>query len=198
MPHPHNLSGRRFGRLIAEVYVGKARWRCRCDCGGSAIVISSHLKSGHTISCGCKRHETTTKHGMAGTPVYHAWQQLFQRCENPRDRAYHNYGGRGITVCEEWRDFSRFLADMGMRPAGFQLDREDNDKGYCKENCRWVTAKVNRNNQRNNRRVTYLGRTQTVPQWAEEVGLHCRTLHNRLSRGWTVEQALTEPNTRKR
>jgi hypothetical protein len=135
---------------------------------------------------------------MATSPVYRAWQQLFQRCENPKDRAYKNYGARGITVCEEWRDFPRFLADMGMRPKGFQLDRKDNDKGYSKENCRWVTAKVNRNNQRNNRCVTYRGRTLTATQWAEELGLNSRTLHNRLSRGWPVERALTEPNNRKR
>jgi hypothetical protein len=130
---------------------------------------------------------------MSSTPVWHAWQAMIQRCENPNDSAYRNYGGRGIAVCEEWHEFAKFIADMGMRPKGFQLDRENNDLGYFKENCRWVTAKQNHNNRRDNRLVEFDGKSQTIAQWADELGMNYRTLNNRLNRGWPVERALTEP-----
>jgi hypothetical protein len=132
---------------------------------------------------------------MSGTPVWHAWQAMIQRCENPKDSAYKNYGGRGITVCNEWHEFAKFIADMGMRPKGFQLDREDNDLGYSKGNCRWITAKQNLNNRRDNRIIEFEGNSRTIAQWADALGMNYRTLNNRLNRGWPVERALTEPVT---
>jgi hypothetical protein len=193
MSKREDLQGQRFERLVALEYAGGGKWLCECDCGNTTSVFAQNLKKGNTRSCGCLLVEARIKHGMADTLVYHAWRSMFQRCENPKDSAYKNYGARGITVCEDWRDFPRFIADMGMRPHGFQLDRIDNSKGYSKDNCRWVSAKVNRNNQRNNRLITFNGKTQTVAEWADELGIVHRTLHNRLSRGWPVERALTEP-----
>jgi hypothetical protein len=116
------------------------------------------------------------------------------RCSNPNDHAYHNYGGRGIQVCERWNDYAAFLADMGRKPhPKMQIDRIDNSKGYGPDNCEWAICKKNQNNKRSNRRVEFGGRVQTIAQWAEEIGINYRTLNNRINRGWTVERALTTP-----
>src|SRR5204863_7300664 len=99
------------------------------------------------------------------------WSSFRQRCTNPKDKSWGNYGGRGITVCERWHVFKNFLADMGPRPPGYQLDRIDNDGGYQPGNCRWTTSSKNNNNKRTNRRITYLSKTQTTTEWARELGM---------------------------
>lgn len=188
-----DLKGKRFGRLVALEYQGGSKWFCRCDCGGSTIAISSNLTKGNSTSCGCKTREARFKHGMAGHPLNQTWRSLRARCNNPRDPAYANYGGRGIKVCERWDDFMSFLADMGMRPPGdFELDRIDNDGPYSPDNCRWVPKKVNLRNKRTSHLVTWQGETLTVAGWAERLGIHERTLHNRLGRGWPLERAMTK------
>lgn len=188
-----HLTGRTFGRLTVEGYIGGGLWACTCTCGGVAKVFTQNLKTGNSRSCGCLHRERRFKHGMAKTPVYHAWQSMIQRCENPKDASYHNYGARGITVCAAWHQFGAFLADMGVRPKGFQIDRIDNDKGYSPDNCRWVSAKTNHNNQRHNRIIEHNGMRLTIARWAELLGMNYRTLNNRINRGWPVERALTEP-----
>lgn len=125
--------------------------------------------------------------------MYHAWIAMRARCNNPTDSAYANYGGRGIRVCQRWETFALFRLDMGDRPDGHQLDRIDNDGDYEPSNCRWVLPKVNLNNKRTSRRVTWAGESLTVTQWAERMGMHPRTLFNRLGRGWSLERAMTEP-----
>lgn len=171
-----------------------ARWLCICDCGRSVVAYGQDLQRGKVRSCGCWNAERIRKHGYARKRVYNVWRQMFQRCENPRNASYVNYGARGIAVCDEWRSFDRFLADMGDRPAGYSIERRDNDLGYSKENCYWATATTQTNNRRCNRVYEYRGRKQTIAQWASEFGIKWHTLRQRLrTPGWSVEQALTTP-----
>jgi len=115
------------------------------------------------------------------------------RCNNPRRNVYTTYGGRGIAITPHWDRFENFLADMGVRPEGTSLDRIDPNIGYSKDNCRWVTQKEQCRNKRNNRVLTYRGLSQTVTEWAEHIGIKDSTLRGRLTRGWSVEAALTTP-----
>jgi hypothetical protein len=116
-----------------------------------------------------------------------------QRCLNPKHAAYADYGGRGITICEPWRAYETFLADMGEPPNGMSLDRKENDKGYDPENCRWATAKEQAHNRRNNRWITAFGKTLIMADWSREVGIREDVLCWRVSSGWDAEKALTVP-----
>jgi hypothetical protein len=131
--------------------------------------------------------------GKQWTRAYNTWHGMIQRCSNPRRREYARYGGRGITVCPEWRaSFEVFLADMGEPPPGCSLERADNNGSYCKENCVWAPGKVQNRNRRSNRQLALNGRTQPLAAWAEELGIPYFTIHARLRRGWSVERALSE------
>lgn len=179
----------------------RAHWLCRCDCRKETIVLSYNLKSGHTQSCGCLQKElsafrsTVHGHNRVGkeSAEHRTWRSMIQRCINPKNKNYHNYGGRKITVCERWVKFENFLADMGKVPIGLQLDRSNNDKGYFKENCCWSTPKEQQRNKRNNHLETYGEKTQCVAVWAEEYNISYDTLLHRLRRGWSIEKALMTP-----
>ncbi len=138
-----------------------------------------------------------TKHGHASgrrTPTYGSYSKMISRCENKRHPAYARYGGRGITVCARWRaDFRHFLADMGERPPGCELDRIDNDRGYEPGNCRWVSRSVNARNRGDVVRITANGETLTAYEWAERIGCDARTLLFRIWKGWDHERAVTTP-----
>ena len=207
MSVPCDLTGQRFGRLAVinrrgSSRQGKAMWFCRCDCGQEVVVRSRDLKSGGTKSCGCPRtHVVTARclthgHSRRGmrTQVYRVWYGMIQRCNNPKQPSYYRYGGRGITVCKRWRKFENLLKDMGEPPTDrHQIDRIDNDKGYCKSNCRWVTPQENSRNTRRNCWLMFKGRRQCVAAWAEEMGICPAVLQARLRLGWSVERALTKP-----
>ena len=157
-----NLSGRRFGYLVARsslrVPVGQTgrrvvKWVCECDCGNLSNVYTHYLTSGHTKSCGCLSTKLTKTgqhwnrtHGQSQTKLYRVWWSMITRCEQPNVSTYRHYGGRGIKVCDRWRygengqsGFECFLSDMGPRPDGFWIDRTNNDGNYEPSNCRWVT-----------------------------------------------------------
>lgn len=159
MPNLKDISGQRFGRLtalrISHVDALQAHWVCRCDCGAETTARFHHLIRDHKRSCGClKRDRFTTKtHGHApkGKPssAYSTWCSMKRRCFNPKDKAWKHYGGRGITVCDRWRDsFESFLADMGEPPPGLSLDRRENNGNYEPGNCRWATQSEQVNNSR--------------------------------------------------
>jgi hypothetical protein len=137
------------------------------------------------------RHGHSPRKGK--TPTYTTWSKVIARCTNPCDRRYADYGGRGITVCEEWKTFMGFLADMGDRPKGMTLDRRDNSKGYEPSNCRWATPKEQQRNTRSNRLISFNGATKCVTEWAETLGIGKGTLNSRLQRGWTEAEALSTP-----
>ena len=192
-----DLVGQRFGRLVVSGRVPGSAWLCRCDCGRSKIVTTSNIRGGNSTSCGCKTDEARTTHGMTHTREYKTWKAMKHRCQPQNPNAEH-YFERGIAVCKEWSDFMVFLRDMGKHPGkGYDLDRINNDLGYSKENCRYVSRSINLNNRRCNRRVTFDGRTQTIADWAVETGINYRTLNNRINRGWPIEKALIAPTNTK-
>ncbi len=199
-----------YGRwtVLATATIGRGRkWHCRCVCGAERQVRDSGLKDGTSTSCGCYHREfgrellknapiTVRTHGMSHTPEYEAWHQMLGRCTNPRNHAFKDYGGRGITVCPEWRtDFARFLSDMGPRLSPqHSLDRyPDNDGPYAPGNCRWATEIEQHRNKRTTRWLTARGQTLSVPEWADRVGLPYYILLYRLAANWPVERALSEP-----
>jgi len=135
-------------RIFKQENVHGRMAACLCDCGIQKNIRLGSLGNGHSKSCGCSRREINKTHGMTHTRVYSIWEGMIQRCTNKKSTGYDNYGGRGITVCEEWRDFNNFYADMGLPPDRKTLDRKNNDIGYCKDNCRWATWKEQHSNKR--------------------------------------------------
>jgi transcription elongation factor Elf1 len=202
-----DLVGEKFGRLVvkrlAKMHNRKAFWECVCDCGKKVIVSGSHLKSGHSESCGCLQSDIARQihvtHGMKGTSEYNTWVRMRQRCENQTDKSYKNYGGRGIRVCERWHKFENFLEDMGPRPRGRSIDRIDNDGDYTPDNCRWAASSAQNNNRRDNNYIFFRGQKKTLSQWAFALGINYHSLSSRLHKlGWTVERAFTTPVCGKR
>ena len=197
-----DLTGNRYGRLVvvnrAENKLGKngrtrTMWNCVCDCGNAVIVEASHLKSGHSKSCGC----ITKKHGMFGTRIYKIWDSMKQRCFNKNHSEYKNYGGRGITICDEWiqnfQSFYNWAMANGYRD-DLTIDRKDVNGNYCPENCRWADDIVQHNNTRVNRYIEFKGETHTMAEWARIKGMKYVTLNTRINKyQWSIEKALTTP-----
>lgn len=203
-----DLSGKRFGRLVAiEGFKknGEFYWKCKCDCGKQAEVLPQHLKRNLIRSCGCLRAETSSqinrKHGMKETRLYKAWLDMKARCYNSNDTNYKNYGGRGITVCDEWKnDFMNFYnwaIANGYRD-DLTIDRINVDGNYEPNNCRWATYKEQANNTRANIILEYKGRKQTMAEWAEEIGMNYVTFQRRIKNyKWSVEKAIETPVKKK-
>lgn len=168
----------KFGRLIIIREVdkskcGKRRFLTKCDCGSEKTVQLTHLRSGNTKSCGCLQKEFTTSHGKTKHRLYKRWIAIKQRCLNTNNDSYKNYGGRGITICEEWKhSFQTFLDDMeDSYIEGYHIDRIDNDKGYSKDNCRWVTRQQNQANRRGakNSSSKYKGVSKKRNKWQAQI-----------------------------
>lgn len=205
MARPYaDLSGNVFGRVTVLRRVGtrgkQPAWECTCECGNTFVTVSGSLKNGWTNSCGCLREEMRPylhrTHGMEHTTEYRSWCHLKERCYNTGTKNYADYGGRGITVCDRWRnDFSAFYADMGLKPtAEHSIDRIDNDGPYSPENCRWATSLEQKRNRRTVRHITVNGETRLLREWAAIYGFRTwKTLDTRLRLGWSIERALTTP-----
>lgn len=197
-----NASGIKFGRLTVVNFsrrneAGAAYVNCICNCGKAKEVKSSCLVGGMTQSCGCFLTESNiarcVTHGKSKSCEFRIWSGMKRRCFFVKDKDYHKYGGRGITVCERWlHSFVNFYQDMGERPEGTTLDRIDNNGNYCPENCRWATDKTQARNRRTNLLITFNGATKTLAEWAEQYSLNWNTLRSRImERGWSIERALT-------
>lgn len=203
----------KFGRLTVlcraedRVYKdGRKRiaWNCRCDCGNTKEVLGENLKSGYTKSCGCLQKEKAAmaqlKHGEADSRLYNVWSAIKRRCFNSTVPEYHRYGGRGITMCNEWLDyevFSNWARANGYRddaPRGeCTIDRIDNNGDYCPDNCRWVNQQDQMNNVSYNHYVTYNGENHTVAEWSRIYNIPYTRLLQRLNRyKMTPEKALSK------
>lgn len=195
-----DLTGQKFGywevvsRDDEKSKHGHRMYLCRCVCGKEKKLRGSMLTSGASISCRCITFiDKNKKHGMSNTRTYNTWVSMRERCFNPKNDKYERYGAKGITVCEEWRNsFENFLSDMGVRPKGMTIDRIDNSKGYCKENCRWATPKEQTLNRFFTKWVTAFGETLCFSDMAEKYGITTTTLRYRLKKGMSLEDALTE------
>ena len=206
-----DLTGERYGRLTAISSTGVKKgtsmvWSFMCDCGNQVERASGEVRRGKTHSCGCLRSElskakmksfqtlgtiASSTHRMTGAPEFISWDSMKQRCLNPDHKSFKDYGGRGVVICDRWIDsFDKFLADMGERPEGTTLDRVDTNGNYEPGNCRWATGKVQGNNKRSSRNITFMGLTRTLKQWADGAGISNKVLAYRLANGWDMKEAL--------
>jgi hypothetical protein len=198
-----DLIGMKFNRwtVISSEYTqkgNKREWKCRCECGSVRYVRELGLKSGGSKSCGCYKRDALrarqTKHGGAYTLEYASWYTMITRCTNPESISFPSYGGRGIKVCDRWKDFLVFQSDMGHRPSPqHSLDRVNNDGDYEPGNCRWATRLEQSNNQRSNRLITFRGKTLSVAEMCRTYGKDHLLVRSRLREGWSVDAAMTYP-----
>lgn len=207
-----DLTGHRFGRLVVVERVGRTKsgyilWLCQCDCGNTHTVESRNLNCGSVRSCGCLQYETqlsnrkdNTKHGLSNKEaLYGTWKNMKRRCYSPNDKRAKFYSGKGVIVCDEWRnDYSAFRnwALANGYKEGLTIDRIDNNGNYCPENCRWATAKIQANNQSRNRLLTYNGETLTMSEWADKLGITYGTINHRVQRGWSMARIVSTPQRR--
>ena len=208
-----DITGDRFGRLVAISYVGYLKkqswWKCRCDCGKEKMVSLTLLRRGASQSCGCLQSEVAREvarrqgiknrtHGESGKKLYSVWVGMMHRCYNKKHVSFQHYGGRGIGVWPAWHDYRKFADDVGVIPFdGAELDRVDNDGDYQPGNWRWASRSQQLNNTRVNRRLTFGGRTQSAAEWCRELGLNRNSLQGRLRLGWSDEAALSKPFRKK-
>lgn len=203
MPKLIDLTGKRFGKLtVIERVPSKEKetiWLCQCDCGNLKIAKGLYLRVGDTKSCGCIAKDLivkrNTKHGLSKTRLYRIYKDILRRCRSKTRFAHEYYFDKGITVCDEWAsNFSEFYAWSMSNGYSDELtiDRIDFDKGYSPENCRWVSMKEQCNNKTNNRHIELDGKTYTVSQLSDKIGINRSTLYNRLYvLGWDVKRAVS-------
>lgn len=200
-----DLTGLVFGYLTvisraANTKSGEARWNCLCTCGKQKVICGYNLRNGITKSCGClvseKTSEFNTTHGMSKTRIYRTYKHMKERCYSKTDKRYSEYGGRGISVCDEWKNdfmsFYNWAMNNGYKD-NLTIDRIDVNGNYEPGNCRWATWKEQENNRRNNRLITYNGQTKTAMEWSEICGIHSLTIIKRLNSGWNVKDSLFKP-----
>lgn len=204
-----NLIGKKFGRLTVvargkNTSGGKTTWVCDCDCGKrkEKAVIAYDLESGKVQSCGCLHLENNKgrniTHNQTGTRLYRIWVSMHQRCRNPKNIAYKNYGGKGISVCDEWIEFVAF-SDWALSHGyadNLTLDRIDCEDGYSPNNCRWATMKVQQNNRRNNHKISIGGVCKTIAEWSDLSGIPRATLEWRIKNNWAEHELFLPVNLR--
>lgn len=193
------VAGDKYNRLEAVRFVDKtkyhsSRWLWLCECGEQAIVLADSVKSGHTKSCGCHYRESRStislKHGCVNIPGYNSWRGMISRCYREKDASYHEYGKRGIKVCDRWLETpENFFADMGERPSpDHTIDRIDNDGDYEPGNCKWSTSEEQCNNRRNNVHVEFHNQRLTITECAKKIGCDSSTFRRWLSKDLTPEE----------
>lgn len=205
-----DLTGHKFGRLTVKGFSHsknrKTYWHCQCECKNLIISRGDQIKSGITKSCGCYMKEVTQqlgylrkKHGHSRSIEYDIWCHIIKRCEDENYCQYHHYGGRGITICEDWRkDFMSFFNHVGPRPSQkHSIDRIDNSLGYQPGNVHWATASEQARNRRTNVLVTYNEQTKCLTEWADITGINFRTLLHRKNKGWCDNCIITKPVAKK-
>jgi len=205
MPKRIDLTGQKFEKLKVVSYVGKTNggktlWECECKCGNIAVVRSDRLKNGDTKSCGCERvrktAERSTLHGNSKKRLYRIWRGMIKRTSNENVKEYHRYGGRGISICKEWRDnfesFEKWALENGYKD-NLTIDRKNNDGNYSPENCRWVNWKVQESNRGDVKKYTYKGGLKTIPELAEMANMRTETLRERIKKGMEISEAVETP-----
>lgn len=206
MSRRKNIIGDRYGRLTVTEFFGVAKdrhslWKCQCDCGAEIVAAGQNLKSGATQSCGCLRKEITktqfSKHGMSHSSIEYIRSGMVSRCSNPKHRAYHNYGGRGISVCTDWKENPQSFyewAEKNGYEKGLTLERIDNDGNYEPSNCKWATRKEQSRNKRTNHKIEFNGETLLMTEWDDKLGLRKGTISDRVTKlKWSETKALSTP-----
>ena len=207
-----DMTGRKYGRLrvlsaapdrILPSGKTERMCLCKCDCGAIKTIRAASLKNGNTKSCGCYRSKCSSErmraravHGLGGTKIYRVWKCMIDRCQNPNNKSYKNYGLKGVKVCAEWQDVAVFAewAHKNGYKDGLTLERVNNNRGYCPDNCIWADRYVQNNHTSRNHLLTYVGKTQTMAQWSRELGISYSAIKTRINRrGWPVEVALATP-----
>jgi hypothetical protein len=205
--------GTRYGRLVVikEVEPRKVsrghdrQFLCKCDCGNMVVTLLRSLRFGRTSSCGCKQRESATSIGGSkricpnndtARRIYSIWRGMKSRCYCKANSTYDNYGGKGISVCDEWRNeflaFYRWSMEHGYKD-GLTIDRIDGRGNYEPSNCRWATMKVQANNTKKNVLITHGGETHTVTEWSRITGINRTTLQLRMKNGWDDDMLFSKP-----
>jgi hypothetical protein len=188
--------GDSFGHLTvlsraANDRFGRTQWNVVCQCGTEKVVALFRMTSGHTKSCGCIKGQANRTHGMKGTPTHNSWCAMKQRCNYPKHTQFAAYGGRGIRVCDRWNlSFEDFLADMGERPDGTTIERDDTNGHYEPGNCRWATMPEQQRNRRSTIKIERDGVTKCVKDWCDDLGIDADRVYKRIRRGVAPEEAL--------
>lgn len=195
--------GDKYGRLSILNEVESKKWKryflCKCDCGNETVVSLDNLRSGHTQSCGCLRSDTTTiiktKHGLYGSRLYRVWADIKKRCLNSKHHSFKDYGGRGIILCNEWKEYLPFYnwAMANGYQENLTIERIENNGNYEPGNCKWIPQSEQGKNTRANKIITYNEQSKPLCTWAKELGIKYDVLQLRLSRGWSIERAFNTP-----
>ena len=192
-----DLTGQRFGRLTVQKYDKCAYWLCACDCGNTVRVDGSHLRKGVTQSCGCLQkdltHQRFAKHNMRSSRLYSCWTNMKNRCLNSNSTEFHNYGGRGIEVCQEWLDSFETFRDWALANGyadNLTIDRIDVNGNYEPSNCRWATAKEQANNTTKNHYITHNGISKSMMLWAEEFHIPYNKMRYLVYSGLSIDEIL--------
>lgn len=194
-----DLTGKQFSKLRVvdrneiNSKSGNARWNCKCECGNSVVVIGSHLRSGHTSSCGCIQSEKA--YGLSKTRIYTIWKGMHNRCYKKEHDAYKWYGQKGIKVCDEWHDLMSFFrwANANGYKDDLSIDRIDSNDDYKPSNCRWKSQKEQMNNVSSNKIITYRNKEYTQSEFADTFNLKYHTVRNRIRLGWGLEEIINTP-----
>ena len=205
----YDLTGKKFGHLTVLEKAGSDpkraewRWLCKCECGNLTIVPSYRLRHGGVTSCGCHQYDRDfcSKNAKNYPRLYRIYRGMKTRCTNPKYQYWDRYGGRGISICDEWQNFDNFCDwalssgyEESKRHPALSIDRIDVDKGYSPDNCRWATATQQANNTSRNHLISAFGKTMTIAEWARETGIKDHTIYHRVAEyGWAPEEAVSIP-----